>query len=254
MKNFRIVAHRGASGHAPENTLAAISKAVEFGADAVEVDIHQTKDGRIVVIHDSTLNRTTNGSGTIESVTFDELKKLDAGSWFHPSFKNERIPLLEEALDIVNGNAALVIELKFGSQMYPGIEHNTWEIIRSNNFAGSTVISSTRVTILNTFKSIAPGARLAKIITPKEIWRSLFQSNSFLYKQKLLEHIRELHPHWSFVDVHFMDLAASFKLKVYPWTVNKERKMRALSDRGVHGVITNYPDIAQKMRKKILYV
>jgi glycerophosphoryl diester phosphodiesterase len=246
MKEFQIIAHRGASGHAPENTIAAITKALEIGVDKIEIDVHQSSDGRIVVIHDETLNRTTNGNGSIHEQAYGELKKLDAGSWFAPEFSNERIPLLEEVLETVGSSAEVIIELKYGSQLYPNIVNNIYEIIKKFKQA-DTVLSSSRITILTALKTIAPAAKLAKIITPKELWRSLFQSNSFMYKQDLFKHITELHPHWSFIDKQFMEHAEKLKLEVFPWTVNKERKMRAMKDRGVHGVITNFPDVTKKI-------
>jgi len=247
MEDFKIIAHRGASGHAPENTLAAIKKALEIGAHAVEIDIHQTQDNRIVVIHDETLERTTTGIGSIKSKTYDELRKLDAGSWFAHEFTGERIPLLEEVFETIGDKAELIIELKNGSQVYPKIESNLWALIRENGFENSTVVSSSRVTVLNTLKKIAPSARLGKVIAPRELWRTFFQPGSFFVKNGLINHLKELHPHWTFIDHHLMELAKSHDLKVIPWTLNKERKIRAMIDRGVHGVITDYPEIAFKV-------
>ncbi|MFC1477288.1 glycerophosphodiester phosphodiesterase [candidate division KSB1 bacterium] len=248
MEPFEIIAHRGASGHAPENTLAAINKALEFNVDRIEVDVHQTKDERIVVIHDDTLERTTTGLGPVNEQVYDALKEFDAGTWFSPEFKDERIPLLSSVLETIKGKAKLIIEIKNGSQINPDIEKNTWKLVTQHNMQDSTVISSSRITVLNRFKSFAPEARLAKIITPKELWRSLFQNGSFMQKYNLMTHIKELHPHWSFIDNHFIEWAQNHNLPVYPWTVNKERKMRALLDRGVQGIITNFPDTANKIR------
>ncbi|NUN97942.1 MAG: glycerophosphodiester phosphodiesterase family protein [Candidatus Omnitrophica bacterium] len=110
-----VAAHRGANRAAPENTLAAIRKAVEFGADLVEIDIRQTKDGRLVLMHNATLEKTTNGQGTVRDKTLEELKELDAGSWFGPEFQGERIPTLEEVFDELRGNAYPDFDLKSAS-------------------------------------------------------------------------------------------------------------------------------------------
>src|SRR5213075_2825191 len=105
-------AHRGASRKAPENTLAAFSRAIDDGADGIELDVRLTADGEIVVFHDSRLNRTTDGSGKIERCTLDELKRLSAGSWFHPVFGGESIPTLDQALELVRRRVGVNIELK----------------------------------------------------------------------------------------------------------------------------------------------
>lgn len=249
MAKIKVVAHRGASGHAPELTFAAFSKAIEMGADSIEVDVHQSADGKIVIIHDQTLDRTTNGTGLIASKTYKELQRLDAGSWFDDSFAGERIPLFSEFIESVKGKVEIIVEVKHGSQIYPGIEKNLRSILQSYDMTHDAVVSSSRVTILNTFKTIAPGLRLGKVLTSKEFWRSLFQSNSFVHKQKLLEHIKEIYPHLSFINSNFMDWAVPLGFDVIPWTINKERKIRAMIDRGVHGVITDFPDIARRVVK-----
>ncbi|MGL4971324.1 MAG: glycerophosphodiester phosphodiesterase family protein, partial [Cetobacterium sp.] len=107
-----ILAHRGASGTAPENTIAAFKKAIIDGCDGFEFDVQQTKDGKLVVFHDWTLERTSNGKGYVREHTLDELKELDAGSWFGEEFKGEKIPTLEETLDLIPDNMLINIELK----------------------------------------------------------------------------------------------------------------------------------------------
>src|SRR5580700_1416079 len=98
MRTPWVVAHRGASAHAPENTLAAFQRAVELGASVIETDLHVTRDGRFVAMHDDTLDRTTNGSGEVDRFTLDQLRQLDAGLWFDRDFRGERVPTLEEIL------------------------------------------------------------------------------------------------------------------------------------------------------------
>lgn len=108
-----VIAHRGASGLAPENTMVAFSKAKSLGAKWVEFDVLMARCGEVVVIHDDTLDRTTNGSGRVEDFSYQELKKLDAGSWFHPDFSQEKIPTLREVIDFLNQNQINAnIELK----------------------------------------------------------------------------------------------------------------------------------------------
>lgn len=249
MSNFKIVAHRGASGSAPENTFAAFEKAVESGVDAIEIDVHQTMDGKIVIIHDDTLDRTTNSSGSIYEKKYEELKNVDAGSWFDVNYSDETIPLFSDFLEFVKNKAGIIVEVKYGSQKYPGIENNVWSLLKSHNLVKTTVVSSSRVTILNTFRQLSQEINLGKILSPKELWRSLFQPDSLLYKQDIIKQVKEIHPHWSFVDAKFMKWANSLGLAVIPWTINKEMKIRVMIDRGVQGVITNFPEIAKRAQK-----
>ncbi len=116
------IAHRGASALAPENTMAAFAMAVELGADAIELDLHVSRDGELVVIHDHTLDRTTDGEGPVHTRSLQELKRLDAGRWFGESFAGQRIPTLAEVLDRFSGKIPLALEIKAGSAFFRGIE------------------------------------------------------------------------------------------------------------------------------------
>src|SRR5690606_10663178 len=119
--DFVVIGHRGAAGYAPENTMASFLKAVEFQTPMIECDVHETRDGVLAVIHDQTLARTTDGEGYVEDFTWSELQKLDAGSWFGPEFQGERIPRIEEVLEIIGPKALIDIEIKPGRSLYPDI-------------------------------------------------------------------------------------------------------------------------------------
>ncbi|MFC1553587.1 glycerophosphodiester phosphodiesterase [candidate division KSB1 bacterium] len=247
MNKIRIVGHRGASGYAPENTIISIEKAIEMKSDYIEVDVQQTSDNKVILMHDNTLDRTSNGTGDINSKTYNDIKQLDAGSWFDEKFKNERIPLLSDVLDLVKGKTGIIIEIKTGSQIYPDIEKNVLSLIKTHDLYNDAVVSSSRVTILNNLYKLDKSIRLAKILVPGEFWRTVFGPDSFIMKQNLLKNIKEIHPHKSFIDKNFIEWAVLKDLTVIPWTVNKERKIRAIIDRGANGVITNFPDIAVKI-------
>ncbi len=111
-----LIAHRGASGYCPENTLASFSRALQMGATAIEFDVQQTKDGRLVVIHDFDLKRVGGLKRRVGAMTYTELSQVDVGSWFDPRFKGERVPLLEELLDLADGKAELHLEVKNGTR------------------------------------------------------------------------------------------------------------------------------------------
>ena len=117
-----IIGHRGVPGEAPENTLSGLELAIRQGADLVEIDLHLSADGQLVVIHDDTVDRTTNGTGRVGDLPFNALRGLDAGSWMGLQFRGEKIPSLSEALEATAGRAGIVVDLKHGSERYQGIE------------------------------------------------------------------------------------------------------------------------------------
>src|SRR3954452_5816424 len=112
LRKVHIIAHRGASGYAPENTIAAFDKALEIKTDYIEIDVQRSKDGKLVIIHDHKVDRTTNGTGYVRDLTYEQLKRLDAGSWNGPQFSGEKIPSFEEILDRYHGKIGILIELK----------------------------------------------------------------------------------------------------------------------------------------------
>ncbi|KZZ84904.1 glycerophosphodiester phosphodiesterase [Bacillus sp. SJS] len=142
---MKIFAHRGCSGQYPENTMLAFRKAIEAGASGIELDVQMSKDGELVVIHDERIDRTTDRVGYVKDMTYKELRNADAGSWFHPSFHNERIPHLEEVLDLLledQSGTVLNIELKNDVFDYPGLEEKAMRMAEEKNLAGRIVFSS----------------------------------------------------------------------------------------------------------------
>lgn len=137
-----VAAHRGASRVAPENTLAAFDMAIKLGATALELDVQMTADEEIVVIHDWTLHRTTNGQGRVSEKSLAELRSLDAGSWFSGTFAGERIPLLDEVLSLAKGRAFVNVELKPNALTDVGLERRVVDIIRSHQMQADTLCMS----------------------------------------------------------------------------------------------------------------
>ncbi|MBU9711291.1 glycerophosphodiester phosphodiesterase [Evansella tamaricis] len=138
-----ISAHRGWSSKAPENTLAAFQLALDTSEiESIEFDVQLTKDGIPVVIHDFTLERTTNGKGLVKEITYEELRKLDAGSWFSEEFAGEKVPTLEEVFQLIKGKKKLYLELKQAGIMYPGLEKKVYDLMdKYDMFSDTTVIS-----------------------------------------------------------------------------------------------------------------
>src|SRR6056297_1649122 len=142
MHSIYILGHRGASGMAPENTESAFKKALQSGADGVELDVHLTKDKELVVIHDERVDRTTDGTGYVKDLTLKEIKKLDAGSYFSPQFAGERILTLEEALELARSFKLINIEIKNMIIKYKDIERELLGTIKKMNLESKVICSS----------------------------------------------------------------------------------------------------------------
>ena len=178
-RKVTVTGHRGAAGLAPENTLVAIRKGISLNVDRIEIDVQQTADGVVVVRHDETLDRTTNGKGLIKEQTFLEIRKLDAGSSFSSAFKGEKIPSLEEALQIVNGQCDLVIEIKKGNDFYPNIVEHTIELINKYNARGWCIMHSFNIDVLVRANQLMPDLRLHRLWVYKFRGLPLIYDGSF---------------------------------------------------------------------------
>jgi glycerophosphoryl diester phosphodiesterase len=233
-EGFVITAHRGASAVAPENTLVAYKKAIEMGADYAELDVRQTKDGAIVLMHDKTVHRTTGVKGFVWDFTLEELKQLDAGSWFGEEFRGEPIPTLVEVIRLVKGRMKLNIEIKI-SENEPGIAQKVVDIVRAENFSRDCMITSFDKETVETVMEIAPDLETG-LIFDKEYRPDVFEGS-----WEILSSDYEL------VDAEFMRLARISRKKVYVWTVNDGEEMLRLIGLGVDGIITNKPDLLKSV-------
>ncbi len=227
-----VVAHRGASGHAPENTLAAFRRAVELGAAFIETDLQISRDAHIVIIHDDRLDRTTTGRGPVREHTLAELRELDAGSWYDPRFAGERIPTLEEVLEFSRqSDVVFYLEIKPGAPW--GVEQAVVGGLRS---AGET----TRAVVLS-----FDAATLATVrrLEPTLMTGYLYDRRQPDAVQRALElGARQLAPRGDLVTPELVAEARRSDLQVVTWTINRPEHMRALAAAGVDGIMTDYPD------------
>ncbi len=227
-----VIAHRGASGHAPENTLAAFRKAVALGATFIETDLQLSRDTRFVAIHDATVDRTTNGQGTVHDMTLAELRRLDAGSWFGSEFAEERIPTLEELLEFSKKNdVVFYLELKPAGSW--GGEHALigalWE---SGEIPRAVVISFDPTIVLNLRK-----------IEPTLMTGLLYDGQIANPLEKAVEvGARQLAIRGDLVTPALLAEARKKDLQVVCWTVNHPAHMRMLTAAGVDGIMSDYPD------------
>lgn len=232
-----IVAHRGASSLAPENTISAFDKAVSLGADYIELDVQLTKDGELVVIHDVTVDRTTNGTGRVKNLTYAEIAALDAGSWFGPQFKGEKVPTLQTVLDRYEGKIGILIELKKPS-IYPEIEEELAKALagRSTRDDSSDIIvqSFSKQSIIE-FHQLLPTIPTGIIIGTSTKYSSdedLFAVDGFA---------SFINPDASLVTEKFMKHAREKNLNVFSWTVSDSQTAENLQRLNVNGIVTNYP-------------
>jgi glycerophosphoryl diester phosphodiesterase len=233
-----ILAHRGASHDAPQNTLAAFALARQMGADGVELDTSLTRDGIPVVIHDLTLNKTTNGSGPVNALDLRAIKELDAGSHFSPQFKGEQVPTLEEAFETIGPDLVVNVELKSESRQTDGLEQTVATVIRRHNAAERVIVSSFNPFALRRFRPLAPEVPLGYLYSPDE---PIYLRQGWLM---LGFHHEARHPHHSMIDAQYMAWAKQHNYRVNTWTVDDPMRIVGLRDLGVDAIISNQPDVA----------
>jgi glycerophosphoryl diester phosphodiesterase len=228
-----VIAHRGASSEAPENTLAAFSRGLEIGADGFEFDVHMSKDGELVVIHDETVARTTSGSGWVRDMTLSELKALDAGSWFDLRFKGEKIPTLRQVLELIADRSKLInIELKSGIVIYPLIERKVIEVLGEFNVLDKAIISSFNHYSLRIVKEVE-----SKVKTGILYMEGLVEP--WIYARRVPADC--LHPAFYLIMPEIVRSAHDAGMFVNVWTVDKADDMKKMVVSGVDAVITNCP-------------
>lgn len=248
--NVMVIAHRGASAYAPENTLAAFRKAVELRADAIEIDVRQTSDSQLVVIHDASIKRTTNGTGDVEELTLRQLKAFDAGSWFDEQFREEKIPTLEETISILDTSTILIIEIKESSGTYPGIEKRVVDVIKKNRLEKRVILKSFEKEVLLYLRELAPEIPLLYVYVFKVPFLNL-TIDHWLSSINVMEFdVEYLQPHRVFLTKGFVEEAHKNGKKVIAWGVDTEEDMKEAIEMGVDGIETDYPDVVRRMLGK----
>ncbi len=233
--SIMVIAHRGYSGEAPENTLAAFKKAIEVGSDMIELDIHFSRDRQIVVIHDETLERTADGLGRVAEFTLAELKKFDAGFWFSPEFKGERIPTLAEVLHLAKGKILVNIEIKSPSHGLYSVTELAEQALKEVQKMGmleEVIFSSFNPLALEKIRELAPRAYVA-ILYHRE-WNFIAE----ITRGKSFE---VLNLRKDFLNKEKIDRIKGLGMLVNVYTVNEEEELRRFVEWGVNGIITNYP-------------
>jgi len=235
----RVIAHRGFSGRAPENTLSAIRLAIDAGADMVELDFQASSDGAVVCFHDDSLDRTTDGTGLVSQTPLEKLQRLDAGAWFSPRFQDERIPTLAEVLDEVKDRILLNAEIKgpaISRSIEGGIAKRVAELIADHDMRDQVVVSSFSPLILEQMRTSDPqittaslfDEKLPKTAIPSELIAAVGSRGLNLDRKR--------------VDPELVESCLDSGIPLGVYTVDRRRDMKRFVEMGVHAIFTNHPD------------
>lgn len=235
-----VIAHRGASGHAPENTLAAFRRAIAMGAGFIETDLQLSRDARFVAIHDNTVDRTCNGKGAVHDLTLTELRRFDAGSWFGSEFAGERIPTLDEILEFSKKHdVVFYLELKPAGSW--GGEHALIGALRESGEIARTVVISFDASVIAALRRIEPMV-MTGLLYDGQIENPLDKAVEIGARQLVIR--------GDLVTPAILAEAKKRDLQVVCWTVNHPAHMRALIAAGVDGIMSDYPDRLLAAQKK----
>lgn len=230
---MKIFAHRGSSGTHPENTLAAFRAAAALPIDGVEIDVHLTKDGEVVVIHDEKINRTTNGKGYVKDMTLEELQQYDAGSWFSEEWGGERVPTLDEVLKIYEGTShRLNIEIKSDIFPYDGLVEKVLTIANNRGMADRLLLSSFNH---EDVRHICRETEVKSAVLASQIYVDIYDYARVIGTKQV---------HVSLPGA-FRKMTTDALIKgaiVYVYTVNKLEYAEQLKQIGIHGIFTDYPE------------
>ena len=227
---IKVTGHRGAAGLEPENTLRSIRRAIDLGVDRVEVDVRVTRDGRLVVIHDETVDRTTNGHGYVNELTLDEIRKLNAG-------KGEKVPTLEEVLEITKGKVELQIELKV-----PEATSSTLRLIERENAEGEVIITSFMHDLLRRVHDFNPELRTGALF---------FNVEGDICRKALNVYSKAVHVYYRNVDAELVRHAHEMGLEIEVWNPDEPKEMMRMIKLGVDSIGTNRPDILLNLLRKM---
>jgi len=261
-KDFTIIAHKGASGSAPENTMAAFKKALALGVDQIELDVRHTADEEIIVFHDQRLDRIAKDTlgnritGDVHDYTLEELKQLDIGSWFDSQYKNERIPTLKEALDLINGQCKVLIEIKhMDHPHYEDFAEKLVEVVLQENDGESWILlQSYEPEYLDKVHELDPLIQTKSLIVGEDsapLLAFYIETRIHMGRAKESNRLKAINPNWETLSPRriFQMHAKGYEVHAYP--VNTKDDMIKMLNAGVDGIITDFPDVAMQLRAEL---
>lgn len=241
-----IIAHRGSSAYAPENTLAAFQLAAEQGADAIELDVDLTRDGHAIIMHDATIDRTTDGEGAVSALTLEEIRRVDAGSWKGAAFKGERVPLLDEVFTAMGRRVLINVEVKSMSLRSNSVEAKVAALVQQHDLFERVIISSFNPFALRRLKHIEPRLACGLLYAPD---LPIYLRCAWL--APLIPHLDARHPHHSQVNQSLVAKWHARGQRVNVWTVNDAATLRAMARVEVDGIIGDDPMLMRRLLEPI---
>ncbi|HWI49137.1 MAG TPA: glycerophosphodiester phosphodiesterase [Rummeliibacillus sp.] len=251
-KNIENVSHRGASGYAPEHTITSYQMGEKLHGDYIEIDLQMTKDGQLIAMHDEKLDRTTDGTGPVKDYTLDEIKHLDAGSWFNEAYpqyaKSEyvglQVPSLEEIFQKFGKNASYYIETK-SPDIYPGMEEELLRLVDKYDINKKTLlVQSFSADSLKIMNELDPSVKLIQLLS--------YKKNAVITDEeiaKIKEYAIGVGPNHTYLNEAYVQKVVNSGLEIHPYTVNDKERMQQLIDWGVTGMFTNFPDLLNEVKK-----
>ncbi|WP_175986962.1 glycerophosphodiester phosphodiesterase [Bacillus sp. Marseille-Q1617] len=253
------ISHRGASGHAPEHTLASYELGDQMGGDYIELDLQMTKDGELIAMHDETLDRTTEGTGLVKDYTLEEIKALDAGSWFNEAYPEKakeefaglQVQTLQEVIEHFGKNKNYYIETK-SPDVYPGMEEKLLKILeeynltRQNGPSSRVIIQSFSEESLQKVHDLNDQIPLVQLLDYKTT-ASITDEELAHYS----DYAVGLGMSYKKINEEYVQKVREHDLLLHPYTVNEKEDMKRLLDWGVTGMFTNYPDVLEEVLKEM---
>ncbi|MFS0635282.1 glycerophosphodiester phosphodiesterase [Mesobacillus foraminis] len=251
-KDIINVSHRGASGHAPEHTILAYEMGEKMHGDYIEVDLQMTKDGKLIAMHDEKLDRTTNGTGLVKEFTLEEIKKLDAGSWFNeqypqyakPEYAGLQVPTLEEVFQKFGKNRSYYIETK-SPEVYPGMEKELLRLVDKYSInKEKLLVQSFSSLSLKTMHQLDPSVKLVQLLSYKG--DAVISDGEI---KEISKYAIGIGPNHTYLNEAYVHKVVNSGLELHPYTVNTKDRMKTLIDWGVTGMFTNFPNLLHEVKK-----
>ena len=243
-----VLAHRGANKVAPQNTIPAFAKALEFNADGIETDVHLSKDGEIVVCHNYTVDETSNGSGLIDELTLAQLKAMDFGSYFNKDFTGVSLPTLSELLDVVRKMKLINIEIK-PPKKNNDLVKKVVETINDYGIIENSIVSCFDPECVRLVKEIDSNVKTALLYENDELGNEIMTFGVAKYCQQL--NVDAAHPHRKLITHKEVVELHNLGMAVNPWTVNLEEEIIRLTEWGCDALISDVPDYCRKVLESI---
>lgn len=262
-KDFTIIAHKGASGSAPENTMAAFKKALSLGVDQIELDVRNTADEEIIVFHDQRIDRLARDTmgnrlrGDVHDFTLEEIKQFDIGSWFDSKYKDERIPTLKEALDLINGQCKVLIEIKhMDHPHYHDFAEKLVDIVlQEQNGEDWIILQSYEPKYLDEVHELDSLIQTKALIVGEDsapLLAFYIETRIHMGRAKESNRLKAINPQWETLSPRriFQMHAKGYEVHAYP--VNTRENMIRMLNAGVDGIITDFPDVALQLRDELM--